>query len=112
MQATEISFEDFEPMATDIPSHIDFAVLAAYADYEGINSMEEAVERFEDNYQGTFASLEDWANNLLEETGELSEMPERLRYYFDFSMYARDCILNGDIWSMETDSGTAVFWNR
>lgn len=107
MQATQEISASFE-----IPSYIDAELLNAFADQEGLNDQEEAVDRFEECYAGTFNTLEEWAENLLDETGELNEIPDHLRFYFDFSAYARDCRLNGDIWTLETDAGTAVFWNR
>lgn len=45
---------------------------------------------FEDRYRGYYDSEEAFAEELLEETGELSSIPENLRYYFDYEAYARD----------------------
>ena len=54
-------------------------------------------EDFQDRYRGKWDSWEDMAEELLEETGELGEIPERLRYYFDYGRYARDLRLGGDM---------------
>ena len=61
-------------------------------------------------YAGKFDSLTEWAENFLEDTGQLNEIPERLRYYFDYEAYARDARLNGDIW-IDDDTGH-TFWRN
>ena len=63
--------------------------------------------KFQDTFHGEFDSWEDMAEELLESTGELSEIPERLRYYFDYAAYARDIRLNGE---MQEHDGF-FFWN-
>ena len=98
--------------AIAIDNNIDPDLLNAYADNEGIEDADDALERFQDDYQGTFDNLEDWATELLDSTGELECIPERLRYYFDYEAYARDCELGGDIYTLRTNEGLAVFWNR
>lgn len=40
-------------------------------------------------------ALKDYAEDLLEASGALCALPENLRYYFDYSAYARDLGLNG-----------------
>lgn len=47
------------------------------------------------------------AEELLEETGQLSEIPENLRYYFDYEKYARDIRLGGDM----CESNGHFFWS-
>ena len=95
-----------------IENDIDPDLLTSYADYEGISDAEEALERFQDNYAGTWEDLVAWAEDMLEQTGELEEIPERLRYYFNYEAYAHDCQLGGDIWTLDTNEGIAVFWSR
>lgn len=68
-----------------------------------------ALEQFQDSYQGTYRSLEDWAEEYAESTGMLDSIPENLRYYFDFERFARDCEINGDISSHDVSDGVAVF---
>jgi antirestriction protein len=71
------------------------------------NGMNSDVDEFRENYFGEFSNDEEMAENLADEMGLLGEMPESLRYYFDYAAYARD-LLCGDIW---TNSGH-YFWNR
>ena len=53
------------------------------------------IENARDSFSGKFNSPEDWAADWLEQTDELSEIPERLRNYFDFEAYARDAGFEG-----------------
>lgn len=96
--------------AMAIQCHFDVTAFAAYMDSEGMD-IEEAAREFQDRYAGTHASLEAWAENFAEETGMLAEVPEALRRYFDFEAWARDCALNGEIWTIDTSEGVAVFWH-
>ena len=51
---------------------------------------------FEDKYRGEYDSFADLAEQLLDETGELEQIPEHLRGYFDYEAYGRDLRLGGD----------------
>lgn len=53
-----------------------------------------SVRDFENKFQGgPYDSEEDFAVELLEETGDLNEIPENLRYYFDYEKFARDLFM-------------------
>lgn len=45
---------------------------------------------YEDNYHGEWDSFQDYAENLLEDCGDLNSMPVYLRQYFDYEAYAKD----------------------
>ena len=64
-------------------------------------------DKFQDAYHGEYNSWEEMAEAWLEDTGELNEIPERLRNYFDYQAYARDMRLGGDM--CEQDG--YFFWN-
>lgn len=110
-------YEDFE--GYEVSENEDLETLCEIA--EGIDEEGEPYAAFVENYhntsqedfrhayQGTFNSLEEWAEDYLEEAGTLSYLPENLRYYFDFEAFARDCELNGDIWTADVSDGVAVF---
>jgi len=49
---------------------------------------------FSSYYMGCYDSEQEYAEALLEETGELNEIPEHLRYYFDYESYASDLFIN------------------
>ena len=98
--------------ALAIENDIDPDLLTTYADNVGYDEPEEALEHFLDDYAGTWDDLETWAMDLFDQTGELECIPERLRFYFNYEAFARDCQLGGDIWTHDTNEGVAVFWNR
>lgn len=72
----------------------------------------ESINYIEENFLGIFNDLESWAEDFLDQTDSLSEIPKHLRYYIDFASYARDCELNGDIFTIENSEGLYVFSNR
>ena len=49
----------------------------------------------------------EYAENYLEETGMLDQIPENLRYYFDYDAFARDLVLGSDIAEFEAPDGTS-----
>lgn len=63
---------------------------------------------FQDRYRGEYDSWEDFAEQLVDELGYFDEIPEHLRYYFDYEKYARDLRLGGDV--CEHDG--YYFWNH
>jgi len=83
---------------------------AAYVDNVGADQA--TVEGFEDAYQGEFDSLEAWAEQWLEDTGGLAEVPDSLRNYIDFAAWGRDAELSGDIYTLRINGQVAVFYNN
>jgi antirestriction protein len=67
-------------------SYLDIEVMDAYFKNCGVSS----VENVEDAYQGEYKDWTDFAYELLEQTGDLQELPENLRYYFDYEKFGRD----------------------
>lgn len=68
-----------------------------YTSQDGQNvDIEEVEEKFLEQWQGAHDSKEAFADYLLDTTGQLSEMPEFARRYFNFEAYARDLELSGD----------------
>ncbi len=82
-------------------------VAAAYLEYVDPRCLDEAME----NLVGVGDSAQDVVEQFLEDTGSLSEIPEPLRYYFDFEKYTHDFML-GDAFEVEYDGQTYVFWSR
>ena len=70
-------------------THLDVEVIEAYLDnmgtYGGVD-----ISDIEDCYYGEFDDFTDFAHHLMEETGDLDQIPENLRYYFDFEAFGRD----------------------
>lgn len=77
---------------------------------------DEAIKKLEEDYQGEYRNLEDWAEQYLEETGLFYKLPDNspLRMYFDYEAFARDARLSGDILELDDeDNGTVhVFHNH
>jgi antirestriction protein len=120
----ELMFQDFEGIPAGMVSECsidaevwdwlaldddDQELLAVYR--ENISD-EGTIEDARERYQGQFDSAEDWAENFLEETGALAEIPENLRYYFDFAAYARDARLGGDMAFIDHAGRVWVFSNH
>jgi len=69
-------------------SHLDIEIIDAYLDNVGSGGV--SVSTIEDAYYGEFDDFTDFAHHILEECGDLDQIPENLRYYFDFEAYGRD----------------------
>lgn len=80
--------------------------------YEYMGSVEDARRMHEEDYQGAWRSLADWAESFMEDTGGLDGMPENLRCYFDYKAFGRDAELGGDVVTFRVDGDLHVFWSR
>jgi antirestriction protein len=100
----ELMFQDYEGIAQNLISESsihDVVFEIAKEDEETIENFNAfaqtmdctSFESFQDAFCGRFESEVDYAESLVEETGMLLEMPENLRYYFDYKKYARDLFI-------------------
>lgn len=108
------SFETVSRVAIGIVEH--GKAFAAWAAHVGIADVE-ALARFGDAYLGEWESLEDYAEQLLEDVGANSFMehvPESLQPYvsIDVAGFARDLALGGDVWTADSANGVYVFEGR
>lgn len=103
-QATlKLWFEAFEALDDET------AVKAIYlANDEGIAA--ENIEDELDNYCFFEGTAKDYAEDYLDQSGILDEVPESLRYYIDSDALARDMQLNGDVNEATIDGKTYVVW--
>jgi antirestriction protein len=102
------SIENVANIANFIAEHGELgAALIRHCD-----TVDAAREAMTENYQGSFDSTAAWAEQLLEDAGDLAQIPERLRSYFDFDSYARDAQLSGDIFVIELGGSNHIFWSR
>jgi antirestriction protein len=104
----ELMFQDFQgfPRVYYGESELDFALwdwLALDEDdremvelYQSEVDASASIDCIKEAYAGTYDSAEAWAEQWLDETGSLDEVPEGLRNYIDFEAYARDARLGGD----------------
>jgi len=74
------------------------AVAADVLAYFG-NDLNDARKALEENYNGCYSSLADYAEEL---TTDTSEVPRHLVSYIDYESMARDMEINGDIFTVET----------
>ncbi len=72
---------------------------------------DELEERFLEQWQGAHDSKEEFADYLLESTGQLAELPEWARGYFNFEAYARDLELSGDFSFIRANGQVYAFSN-
>jgi len=87
----------------------DDLVSEVYNYYSGIEETKDALSQ---NYQGTYRSLGDWAEQYLADTGGLEALSEQLQYYFDFDAYGRNEEQGGSIFTIDTKDGLAVFYHN
>lgn len=106
------------PDLDDLCLHVKSYLESAYEDdlIDGVIcnlncNAKEAIEYIDDNYLGEYESVEWWAEEFLEETAQLN-LPRELSYYFDYQKYAEACEMNGDIFSIESNKGVYILWNR
>ena len=71
--------------------------------------LDEAKEAIEENYNGCFSSVADYAQELTEDT---SEIPDHLAFYIDYEKIGRDMELSGDIYTITTAHDEVhIFWS-
>ena len=116
----EFMFQDWEGIPSDMisESHVSpecWPLLDAYEKYDedAVNAYchcfgEWNENDFNERYRGEYDSWEHMAEELLEETGGLDQIPESLRYYFDYKKYANDLRIGGDF----TEHDGYYFWNH
>lgn len=120
----ELMFQDFEgfPKTFYGESHIDERLWdwldldesdqELWAVY--LDNVEESADfdTARDNFAGKADTEADFAYQFLDDTGQLNELPEWARNYFDFESYARDLRIDGDCSFVRHDGDLWVFWNR
>ena len=84
-------FAEWEEFLEELEtSHLDHEVIMAYLENCGSASISD----IEDSYFGEWDSDEAFAEDLMEQTGDLDKLPDNLRYYFDYEKYARDLMIS------------------
>lgn len=83
------------------------------AAYENFHDVSVTLQQLDDgSFVGRYGSLSEWAEETLESTGALAEIPENLRQYFDYDAWARDAELGGDVYALHSGGQVLVFENR
>ncbi len=94
-----------------IEANVDWSLFWQYCDCFGEPMNPSSFQRFQETYAGAAESLEIWCEQFLEDSGSLYQIPDSLRYYFDFKAYARDLEIS-DVHCLELDGQQHVFWNH
>ena len=76
----------------------------------GLNSLDEARRKMEEDYLGEWDSLEEWAEDHLDSCGILENVPKEIRNYIDFKKYAEDYELDGGIFTINLNGKVHIFW--
>ncbi len=100
---SSVSEELFARIALD---EDDRELLAVYCD--NINS-DGNIEEARDRFMGKADTKRAWAEQYLEETEQLSELPKWAENYFDFEAYAHDAEVGGDVSFVRHDGDLWVF---
>ena len=72
--------------------------LMAYVSWTG-DTLADAVDRFENCYQGEWDSEEAFVEDLLDDSGMLSELPEWARPYFDVEKFTSDLFMTDYVYT-------------
>lgn len=111
--AEEWAIHDYEGFASiRISEYASFdrvAELAAFIEEHGAlgaelldhfcGDLDEARGALEDRHLGQYESLADYVQDITEET---TTIPHTMRHYIDWQAMARDCELNGDLFTIQT----------
>jgi len=73
--------------------------------------LDDAINNFEEAFQGEYDSELDFTYSLVDDTGMLSSVPENLQYYFDYEKFSRDLFIN-DYSSERLENGNVAVFNR
>lgn len=108
-------YESIETVIKLATAIVDFGengeAFTAFASERGEGYLDDAIENFEEAFRGEWGSERDFAENLLDDLGELDKIPENLRYYFDYEAYTRDLFIN-DYSSERLSNGNVAVFDR
>jgi hypothetical protein len=99
-------FDDFEKLDEDDNNKATYL-----AKYSGYSDMNDILDNIEDVmlFEGTALEC---AEEYIEDTGMLNDMPENLRFYFDTEAFAPDMVLRGDITEVEIGGTDYIAWGE
>lgn len=106
------SLDDLNELAEELENFDECELEAFGAMLEYGYATDEALKKVQDGdymYYSGCCSMAEVAEMYADETGLLANIPDDLRYYFDFEAYGRDMEINGEF--IETDSGYIEIYN-
>lgn len=96
-------FDEYEDLEGD--ELISAIYLAEYLSYN-MNDLKDSLNDVS-LFEGTAV---EYAENYIEETGLLDQIPENLRFYFDTEAFTRDMIMSGNITEVTINNTNYVVW--
>ena len=104
------SFETVAELAEAISKEGE--AFATFYDCNTYDSVEDALEKFSENYLGEFETEKDFAEEQLNENGTIEAVKEAglAAYYIDFEAVARDWFC-GDYWSSQAPGGRVYVYS-
>lgn len=100
------SLDDLNELAEELENFDEYELEAFGAMLEYGYATDEALKKVQDGdymYYSGCCSMAEVAEQYADETGLLANIPDDLRYYFDFEAYGRDMKINRSF--VETESG-------
>lgn len=86
--------DDFWELKNELENtEIDLEALTAYKSIFGYVDIKDFEDKFFGHFQG-FNVNQEFGEHMLEEMGELEQVPQHLRYYIDAESYGRDLLIN------------------
>lgn len=90
----ELLFSDW-----NIPQYLEDYI----TEYGLLADFYEKAESFQNNFFGTFESLEDFGEAVATQRELLENIPSEVAMYFDYEAYGRDLLLNSEFVQFEDD---------
>ncbi len=87
-------------------------LFSSVCDHLNVTDPHTVKEFIDDNYQGSYNNLEDYAYQFCDDTDSIQEIPKHLQGYIDYAAMGRDMEWSGDIFTIELDCELHVFWNH
>jgi hypothetical protein len=87
-----------------INTHPNRDALIAFLNESSLCGTPEDFDFFEESFLGTWSSVEEYAENFVENIGLLHDVPPMLRPYLDYSRFAHDLQIT-DIYTLESPDG-------
>lgn len=94
-------------VARDVP----VSLFVQWCDNDGTTPSLDVLDRWDDAYLGTYADLDEWAWEYLDDAGMLAQLPEWAQTHAGalVSSWARDARIGGDVWTVEGFGAVHVF---
>lgn len=87
---TAAEFYKHASTLADLDDAGDLERITALAGFLGMETLDELITYDEEHYAGQWDTFQDYAEQYLDDIGDLAKLPEGLAYYFDYEAYARD----------------------